>query len=482
APIEIELLDHVGNASDWAAQIGAALERAEVDQQLRKNAFYDALTGLPNRAYLTERLEQLTDDPGRSALAVLFLDLDDFKNINDSKGHEAGDQLLIDIGERLQSAVGASGLVARLGGDEFGIVVSDLEQERDVLKQVNRLQDALRAPFVLDGDAVFTSCTIGVAFRGQDDVSAAALLRAADTAMYRAKLRGRGRYEVFDHGMHTQAVERLRLDSRLRQALENDEFTLAYQPIVSLTSGQPIGAEALIRWLHPEQGMLSPARFLAVAEDVGLGIPIGQWVLETACRQAKTWQRDDGPPVYVNVNVSAEQLQAIGFVDFIERMLLKTGLSPQALGLELVESSLADRRDVTTRVLARLIDLGVRVAIDDFGTGYSSLSYLKDFPVSALKIDRSFVQGLPSDKRDAAIVTAIVAMGRGLGLNVIAEGVETPEQLAAVEDLGCDAVQGYLLSRPLELDDCRRFFRTPQPAPARRSSTISSPAPLRRIS
>jgi EAL domain-containing protein (putative c-di-GMP-specific phosphodiesterase class I) len=301
--------------------------------------------------------------------------------------------------------------------------------------------------------------------------------------MYRAKLRGRGCYEVFDHGMHTQAVERLRLDSRLRQALENDEFKLAYQPIVSLASGQPIGAEALIRWLHPEQGMLSPVRFLAVAEDVGLGIPIGQWVIETACRQAKTWQRDDGSPLYVNVNVSAEHLQTIGFVDFIERMLVKTGLSPQALGLELVESSLADRRDVTTRVLARLIDLGVRVAIDDFGTGYSSLSYLKDFPVSALKIDRSFVQGLSKDPRDTAIATAIVTMGHGLGLSVIAEGVETQEQLVVLEGLGCDAVQGYLLSHPLELDDCRRFFRSPQPLLARRPSSGNlSLASLRRIS
>jgi len=214
--------------------------------------------------------------------------------------------------------------------------------------------------------------------------------------------------------------------------------------------------------------MLSPARFLAVAEDVGLGIPIGQWVLETACKQAKTWQSSDGAPVYVNVNVSAEHLQAIGFVDFIERMLVKTGLSPQALGLELVESSLADRRDVTTRVLARLLDLGVRVAIDDFGTGYSSLSYLKDFPVSALKIDRSFVLGLPNDSRDTAIATAIVTMGHGLGLSVIAEGVENQEQLSALEALGCDAVQGFLLSRPLELHDCQRFFRAQQPLVTRR--------------
>lgn len=483
APIEVELVDRAGSIGDWGAQVGAALERADAEQQLRKNAFYDALTGLPNRALLLERLEQLADDHGSAELAVFALDLDDFKNINDSKGHEAGDQLLIHVAERLERAVGADGLVSRLGGDEFGILVPTVEHPRDVLEQVNRLQEALRAPFLLEGDAVFTSCSIGVALRGQEEASAAGLLRAADTALYRAKLRGRGRYEVFEDGMHTQAVERLRLDSRLRQALENDEFTLAFQPIVSLESGEPIGAEALIRWLHPEQGLLAPARFLAVAEDVGLGIPLGQWVIETACRNARTWQRGDGSHVYVNVNVSAEHLQSLGFVDFIERTLVETGLSPQALGIELVESSLADRRDVTTRVLSRLLDLGVRVAIDDFGTGYSSLSYLKDFPVTSLKIDRSFVLNLPGDRRDTAIANAIVTMGRGLGLNVIAEGVETAEQLAALEALGCDAVQGYFLSRPLELPDCRDFFRQSPPLLARRPGAAALGGHgLRRIS
>jgi EAL domain-containing protein (putative c-di-GMP-specific phosphodiesterase class I) len=335
---------------------------------------------------------------------------------------------------------------------------------------------------LLDDDVVFTSCSIGVAFRGDEAGSPAALLRDADTAMYRAKLHGRGRYEVFHHGMHAQAVERLRLDSRLRRALEREEFALVYQPIVSLTSGRPISAEALIRWNHPEQGLLSPARFLEVAEDVGLGIPIGEWVLETACRQAKSWEREDGAPAYVSVNVSAEHLQSPGFIDFIERALVKTGLSPQGLGLELVERSLADQRDVTARVLGRLLDMGVRVAIDDFGTGYSSLSYLKDFPVSVLKIDRSFVQNLSNDSRDSAITRAIVTMGHGLGFSIVAEGVETQEQLQVLEAQGCDAVQGYLLSRPLDLDASRSFMLSDKSLLARRSAS-ENPAPpgLRRV-
>jgi diguanylate cyclase (GGDEF)-like protein len=475
APIEVELLDHVGNAGDWAAQLGAALDRAEIDRQLIKNAFHDALTGLPNRARLLEKLEE------HAKFAVLFLDLDDFKKINDSKGHQAGDQLLIEIAARLERAVGEGGFVARLGGDEFAIAVPHAESERDVSQQVAALQAVLSAPFDIDGDRVFTSCSIGVAFRADVGASAAALLRDADTAMYRAKLQGRGRHEVFHHGMHTQAVERLRLDSRLRQALEAEQFTLVYQPIVSLTNGRVIGAEALIRWNHPEQGFLSPARFLAVAEDVGLGIPIGRWVLETACRHAKGWQRKDNSSAYVSVNVSAEHLQSTGFVEFVEQVLAKTGLPAHALGLELVESSLAHERDLTTRVLGRLLDVGVRVAIDDFGTGYSSLSYLKNFPVSSLKIDQSFVQGLPNDSRDMAIATAIITMSHGLGLSVIAEGVETEEQLEALSAKGCDAVQGYFLSRPLELEAYRRFLDGEKPLVRRPPSENVAPPGLRRV-
>jgi diguanylate cyclase (GGDEF)-like protein len=482
APIEIELLDRVGNAGDWAGQVGAALERAEVDQQLRRNAFHDALTGLPNRTFLMERLETLAFERADRSLAVLLLDLDDFKKINDSKGHLAGDQLLVEVAARLERIVGLSGLVARLGGDEFAVALPHAESQRDVLKQVTGIQAALATPFVLDDEVVFTSCSIGVAFRDDEAGPPAALVRDADTAMYRAKLQGRGRHEVFHRGMHTQAVERLRLDSRLRQALERQEFTLLYQPIVSLASGAPIGAEALIRWNHPEQGFLSPGRFMAVAEDVGLSIPIGQWVLELACKQAKTWQRANGAPVYVSVNVAAEHLQSAGFVDFIEHLLVKTGLPPGALALELVERSLANERDVTARVLGRLLDLGVRVAIDDFGTGYSSLSYLKNFPVSVLKIDRSFVQGLATDSRDVAIVNATVTMAHGLGLSVVAEGVETDEQRRLLEGQGCDAVQGYLMSRPLDVDACRSFLQgEPSRVHPRPLSEAGPSAALRRV-
>jgi diguanylate cyclase (GGDEF)-like protein len=469
APIEIELLDRVGNAGDWAAQVGTALERAEIDQQLRKNAFQDGLTGLPNRALLMERLETFALEGAERSFAVLFLDLDDFKKINDSKGHSAGDQLLVAIAGRLERAVGEAGVVARLGGDEFAVVVPCAEGTRDALAQVGALQTALRAPFVLDDEVVFISCSIGVALATKDNASPAALLRDADTAMYRAKLEGPGHWEVFRHGMHTQAVERLRLDSRLRQALEREEFALVYQPIIALSDGRPLSAEALIRWHHPEQGLVSPARFLAVAEEVGLSIPIGKWALATACRAAKSWQREGAPPVYVSVNVAAEHLLSPGFIDLLESLLVENDLSPHALGLELVERSLAHERDLTIRVLGRLQDLGVRVAIDDFGTGYSSLSYLKDFPVSVLKIDRSFVHGLASDSRDRAIVHAIITMARGLGLGVVAEGIETEQQLEALEAQGCDAVQGYLLSRPLDLAACRTFLANEQPTVARQS-------------
>jgi diguanylate cyclase (GGDEF)-like protein len=475
APVEVELLDRVGNAGDWATQVAAALERAEIDQKLRRHAFHDALTGLPNRAFLLQKLEELVLERPERSFAVLFLDLDDFKKINDSKGHSAGDQLLVGIAGRLERALGAGVTIARVGGDEFGVVVPHVAGLDDVLAHVSALQTALYAPFVLEGDVVFISCSIGVAIGREDGASPAAMLRDADTAMYRAKLQGPGRYEVFRHGMHAQAVERLRLDSRLRLALERDEFTLVYQPIVSLASGRPLSAEALIRWQHPEQGLISPARFLSVAEDVGLSIPIGRWALETACRAAKSWQRPNAPPVYVSVNVSAEHLLSPGFVDFVERLLLKHDLGPQALGLELVERSLAQERDSTIRVLGRLLDLGIRVAIDDFGTGYSSLSYLKNFPVSVLKIDRSFVQGLASDTRDGAIVNAIVTMAHGLGLSIVAEGVETEQQLQALETHGCDAVQGYLLSRPLELADCRAFLHGERALPAR-SATDERPS------
>ncbi len=460
-PVEVELIDHVGSVHDWAALVGASLEREDVEAQLRHHALRDSLTGLPNRALLMERLERVIAAARRSEerrFAVLFLDLDDFKNINDSLGHLAGDRLLVDIAQRLQSCLRETDTIARLGGDEFAVLVPSVVHEREVLDVVARIHDALRAPFTLDGDPVFTSCSTGVVFNSRHHECAADLLRDADTAMYQAKLQGRNRSAIFDSDMHAQAVEKLRLDSRLRQALERNEFELHYQPLFSLRSNRPIGAEALIRWNHPERGCLSPARFLGVADEVGLAIPISKWVIETACREAATWQREREEPLYVNVNVPAQHFKDPNFVDLIQSTLERFKLPPAALGLELVESSLIEHQQATIQVLAHLRQLGVRTAIDDFGTGYSSLSYLKLFPLSVLKLDRGFIQGIPDDPHDTAITSAIIAMAHGLGLTVVAEGVESVAQAKFLRAQGCDALQGFLLSRPLPAAECRAFL------------------------
>lgn len=457
APIEIELLDHVGNVGDWAAQVGNLLERAEVDQRLKRQADHDALTGLPSRSlFLAELGAQIQQHP-EHGVAVALVDLDDFKVINDSKGHAAGDQLLVQVARRLSGALEDSATVARLGGDEFAFFVSQVEDEASALARVDSVQQALRSPIWIDDDRIFVSCSIGVAFGRPKEFSPNDLLRDADTAMHRAKLRGHAQCEVFKHDMHAQAVERLRLDSRLRQALQTDEFALAYQPTLTLATRAVTSAEALIRWNHPDHGCIGPARFLSVAEEVGLAIPVGEWVIRHACRQAKAWQREGRAPFRVNVNVPAEQLEAPWFVQFVERTLHEVGLSPHAIGFEIVESSLINHREATVRVLAHLLHMGIQIAIDDFGTGYSSLSYLRDFPASILKIDRSFVQSVPIDPKDCALVNAIITMGHGLGLTVVAEGVETDAQLDFLQTHGCDLVQGYLISRPLPATECERF-------------------------
>jgi EAL domain-containing protein (putative c-di-GMP-specific phosphodiesterase class I) len=293
---------------------------------------------------------------------------------------------------------------------------------------------------------------------------AADLLRDADTAMYRAKLKGRARWAIFDHEMHTEAMERLQLDSRLRQALERTEFELYYQPLVSLSENRAIGAEALIRWNHPEQGRLAPERFLRVAEEVGLAIPISKWVIETACREAAQWQRPGEPPLYVNVNVPPQHFKDPRFLELIELTLDKYGLPATALGLELIEGSLIEDKQATIDVLKQLRELGVRTAIDDFGTGYSSLSYLKILPVSSLKLDRGFIQGIPDDPHDTAISSAIIGMAHGLGLSVVAEGVESVAQAHFLRAQGCDVLQGFLLSHPLPAEACRRYLVETRPS------------------
>jgi predicted signal transduction protein with EAL and GGDEF domain/DNA-binding LacI/PurR family transcriptional regulator len=485
ATLEYEQLDYVGNPGDWAVQLGAALDRASAENELRTTAALDALTGLANRATLLEWLETLRTTDESKTFAVLFVDLDDFKKVNDSLGHDAGDRLLIEIGARLTAEVrrpprGArtapsplaldpsdpSGMVARLGGDEFVVVLPTVETEDEAIRVAQRLQDRLREPYALGAETVFVSGSIGVNFGRGTQFTAHELLRDADTAMYRAKVQGRARHEVFHHGMHLQAVEKLRLDARLRHALECEEFELWYQPIVALATGRDVGAEALVRWRHPEQGLLGPGRFLAVAEDVGLSIPISEWVIRRACAEAVQWQTAGNAPLGVNVNVPAAHVKEPGFVDFVARALADAGLSPRALGVEIVESTLMDEPARCAEALNGLMSLGVRIAIDDFGTGYSSLSYLRDFPASTLKIDRSFVKNLPASVRDSGIAKAIIAMGQGLGLGVVAEGIETKEQLQFLTQAGCDFGQGYYLARPMEFAVCAERLLRAQKSPA----------------
>lgn len=458
APLAFEHLEYVGTPSDWAMQLGAALDRTRAERELRASAELDALTGLANRTTLLGRIDALRSSEDRPAFALLFIDLDDFKKVNDSLGHEAGDRLLVQVAERLTREARArtpddaphEPVVARVGGDEFVIVLTGIQEEREAVAAVESVQEVLKQPYTLQERTVFVSVSIGVNLSRGVESGAQELLRDADTAMYRAKMHGRARHEIFHFGMHAQAVEKLHLDSRLRQALEQDELELWYQPIVGLPGLGDVGAEALVRWRHPEQGLLPPGRFLSVAEDVGLAIPISEWVIRRACAQAARLQTERGSPLYVNVNVPAAHIKQPGFVEFVEQALADSNLHPHSFGIEIVESTLLDETAKSTLALGKLLAMGVRIAIDDFGTGYSSLSYLRDFPVSTLKIDRSFVKNLPDNVRDTGIARAIIAMGQGLGLGIVAEGIETAEQLQFLIRAGCDYGQGYFLSQPLE--------------------------------
>jgi diguanylate cyclase (GGDEF)-like protein len=494
APLAFEQLEYVGTPGDWAVHLGSALDRSIVERTLRANAELDTLTGLANRTTLLGRVEELLSIGSTPTFAILFIDLDDFKKINDSLGHKAGDQLLVEIADRLLGEVAArevtvadldtpGNLVARVGGDEFVVVLTGVANEAEVAEIAEHLQRRLKQPHTIFGSPVFVSASIGVTFGHGSDSSAHDLLRDADTAMYRAKMKGRARHEVFHHRMHKQAVEKLHLDAQLRSAIEQNELELWYQPIVDLSSGNEVGAEALIRWRHPEQGLLTPARFLAVAEDVGLAVPMSEWVIRRACQDSVESSLDHSQLTYVNVNVPAAHIKQADFVDFVESALSESGLNPRCLGIELVESALLDEPAKCASALSRLMAKGVRIAIDDFGTGYSSLSYLRDFPVNTLKIDRSFIKNIPGDARDNGITRAIIAMGQGLGLSLVAEGIETLEQLQFLRDAGCPYAQGYFLCVPLELAAYRKRLgtvRPSEPLPSSRRIASAARAPLSR--
>ena len=429
-------------------------ERKLLEERLVHQALHDPLTALPNRALLLDRLGHALEraDRDEACVAVLFLDLDDFKVVNDSLGHEAGDKLLVEAAERLAGCLRPGNTLARLGGDEFVVLLEDVRGRGEAAGTATRIAEALREPFSLGAhEEVFVSTSIGVAVGTTDEGLPDDLLRRADMAMYEAKRKGKAHHEVFEPRMDDLALGRLRLGTDLRRAIEREEFRVFYQPEVELSTGQIVGFEALVRWEHPEHGLVSPARFIPVAEETGMIVPIGRWVLEEACRQAKKWreQRPNGPPLAMSVNLSARQFCHPDLARDVARALRETGAEPASLILEITESAVMEDARSTIDTLRELEALGVGLAIDDFGTGYSSLSYLRRFPVDYLKIDRSFVDGLEKDSGDTVLVSGIVDLAHALGLKVVGEGVETAEQLGLLRKMGCDLAQGYHFARPL---------------------------------
>jgi diguanylate cyclase (GGDEF)-like protein/PAS domain S-box-containing protein len=429
-------------------------ERTVAQLELNRLAFSDPLTNLPNRQLFLERLEGALERATRDtrSIAVLFVDLDNFKLINDSLGHPAGDSLLMQVAHRLEACVAATsagGTVARFGGDEFTVLVEDTAAAAGRLAE--QLAIALRAPVVLNGRDVFISASVGLALSTPGESGAEDLLRNADVAMYSAKTSGKARYAVFTPSMNADALERLELETDLRRALGAGELHLNYQPIVTLETGRVDEVEALLRWEHPLRGSISPSEFIPIAEDTGLIVPIGQWVIEQACAQARLWDREftDRAPMHISVNLSARQFQHPELVADVAAALERAQLEPSRLTLEVTESAIMRDADAAVTILWALKRLGVYIAIDDFGTGYSSLSNLKRFPVDTLKIDRSFVHGLGQDEQDAAIVRSIIALARALKLSVIGEGIETVAQRVQLRAFGCDRAQGYLFARPL---------------------------------
>ena len=419
--------------------------------RLAHSAEHDVLTGLPNRALLNDRINQAIILASRHTkkVGVLFLDLDGFKHINDSLGHLTGDKLLQSITKRLCDCVRASDTVSRQGGDEFVVLLSEMEHSEDGAVTARRLLQAVAAAHFINEQDLHVTTSIGISVYPDDGLDAETLIKNADTAMYQAKENGRQSYQFFKSSMNERAVERQSIEEGLRRALERKEFTLHYQPKVSLKTGEITGAEALLRWNPSGRGLISPAKFIPVAEDCGLILPIGKWVLREACTQARAWSDARFPSITIAVNISAMEFRHEHFLEGVFEILKETGLDPKLLELELTESVLMKRVEATGSILATLRAKGIRVAVDDFGTGYSSLSYLRKFPIDALKIDQSFVRQITTYGGETSIVTAIIGMGRSLGLRVIAEGVETPEELAFLQAQQCEEGQGYYFSRPL---------------------------------
>jgi diguanylate cyclase (GGDEF)-like protein len=441
-----------------------AIERKRTELELVRLAHFDQLTSLPNRTLLRERVDHALARAMRSGsgVATLILDMDRFKEINDMLGHEIGDKLLVEAARRIRANVRDQDTVARLGGDEFAVVLEGVSEAKEVLPVIERIIDSLGELTEIDGHEVSSSISVGIAMYPENGNDLSELLRAADLAMYQAKSSGRGRYQFFADAMQEEAQSRHALEWALRRAVERKEFELVYQPQLCLRTGTVIGVEALLRWMSPTRGLLTPYHFIAGLEEFGLINEVGEWVLQTACEQIRKWQAMRFAPMRIAVNVSAQQFEDPMLIDKIQSALKETKLPPELLELELTESCLMSDPAQASALLREIRDLGVRIAIDDFGTGYSSLTYLHEFPLSALKIDKNFVQSVESNDRGGPISKMIIGLGQNLGLEVIAEGVETEAQLQYMREHGCDVAQGYLYARPESPEDLTPWLQANQ--------------------
>ncbi len=438
-------------------------ELKHTEEQLRFNALHDALTGLPNRHLLIEHLQKSLNRIERhpdESFAVLFLDLNLFKIINDSLGHIEGDNLLIMISQRLKECLRLNDIVARFGGDEFTILLDSIDGMCDVLHVVDRIKETLKKPFNLSGRDIFISTSIGVVLSDPKYKQPEEILRDADIAMYRSKLSGKSDYEIFNQQMHDKANLRLQLETELRLALKNNELAVHYQPIIELATNKIVGFEALIRWIHPTRGLVSPFNFIPIAEESGLIIPIGEWILRESCRQARQWQLQN--PLHhnlsISVNLSCKQFEESNLVEKVEQILRETDLRAECLRLEITESHLMQKYDNAFETVNQLRNLGVKISIDDFGTGYSNLSYLHQMPVNFLKIDRSFINGMEENNENYEIVRTILALANNLGFDVIAEGIETENQAETLKLLNCEYGQGYFFSKPVTAENAENLI------------------------
>ncbi|HKZ79201.1 MAG TPA: EAL domain-containing protein [Pyrinomonadaceae bacterium] len=444
-------------------QIQDITDRKRAEDRLHHDAFHDALTGLPNRALFMDHLKlaiarlQRRED---QIFAVLYIDLDRFKIVNDSLGHMVGDELLVGIARRLESCLRPGDTIARLGGDEFTVLLEDIGNGMDVTQIAERVQMELSQPFTLTGREVFTTVSIGIALSSKEYERPEEILRDADTAMYQAKSLGKARHEIFDSGMHAQAIKLLQLETDMRRALERQEFLVVYQPIMSLGTGKIRGFEALVRWPHPERGLISPMDFIPVAEDTGMIVQLGEWVLREACQQMHKWQMlfPSDPAIFMSVNLSVRQFSQQDLIERVMAILKETKLPATSLKLEITESAVMENVETAIKMLKHLRDLGVQLSMDDFGTGYSSLSYLHRFPINTLKIDRSFITRMVENTENAEIVRTICGLAQNLEMDVVAEGVETTEQLAILRALGCKYAQGYFFSKPLDNASAEAFL------------------------